>query len=125
MSLSKERLREIEARAKSATDGPWEAHEEDGGVLPEWAIWMPDAGHDGAMVEGKSDAEFIAHARADVPDLLAEVKRLRAGLTEALDLARVLPEQLECGGNSCHCTACDLVDDLNRLLNPTGGETHE
>lgn len=61
----------------------------------------------------------------DADELLIEFKRLRAGLTEALDLARVLPEQLECGGNSCHCTACDLVGDLNRLLNPTGGETRE
>ena len=101
MSLSRGRLARIEARAKSATDGPWEAHEEDGGVLPEWAVWMPDAGHDGAMVVGKADAEFIAHARTDVPDLLAEVKRLRAGIGEAASDLHVLAHTTACTGSMC------------------------
>lgn len=72
----------IEARANAATDGPWwhygdgfrEIHgpqndEEDG-----WAPQVAVAGDDGTL----PDAEFIAHARTDIPALVAEVRRLRA-----------------------------------------------
>lgn len=35
--------------------------------------------------QAKADAEFFAHARSDVPDLIGEVQRLRAGAASALD----------------------------------------
>lgn len=35
--------------------------------------------------DAKADAEFIAHARTDVPALIAEVERLGAGVTAALE----------------------------------------
>lgn len=69
----------IEARANAATGGKWEA-------MP----WQGDAGVC-QLVNGRyivdvvtrgytrvADAEFIAHARTDVPDLIAEVRRLKA-----------------------------------------------
>ena len=76
---------------QAATKGPWE---NDGGgeinqhfSLPEpWAtVVSTDVacmaycyGGSAAGVERDEDAEFIAHARDDVPALLAEVRRLRA-----------------------------------------------
>jgi len=39
-----------------------------------------------AEVKSKDDAEFIAHAREDVPALAAEVRRLRLALTEILEI---------------------------------------
>jgi hypothetical protein len=89
----------IEARAKAATPGPWRKQPRlsiDGSVESEA---MGKGGVPAMMVDidserSRVDAEFIAHARKDVPDLVAEVRRLRAaldgslkGLREAVDSA--------------------------------------
>ena len=62
------RLNEIEARANAATEGPWEAS-------------MDRVEHTGASayavaydVAREQDAEFISHARADVPDMAAALR---------------------------------------------------
>lgn len=61
-ALSPDYLAEIAARAEAVTDGPWGPH------------------------LGVTTNVFIAHARADVPALLAEVERLRAALSSATDV---------------------------------------
>ncbi len=80
-NLTQERLTEIEARYKAATDGPW---------------IMDAGGHINDKTETRnlantnsyrdtnylSNAAFIAHARQDLPDCLAEIKRLRADMAE-------------------------------------------
>lgn len=77
-------LAEIRSRLANVGDGPWLATEEVGGKLAR--VWYPDGdqladvhGNLGglAVVEGDDVAAFIAHARADIPALLAEVDRLR------------------------------------------------
>jgi hypothetical protein len=69
----------IEQRANEATPGPWTAHAED--------IFYPrddeDRGPVSSLLGGGepghlADAEFMAHARQDVPALVAEVRRLGA-----------------------------------------------
>ena len=81
------RLNEIEARANAATEGPWEW---EGEAKAEWEIGAnslvpsrrPDDpvlygyGYDASGIEVKNpaDAEFIAHARADVPDMAAALR---------------------------------------------------
>lgn len=79
--MDSQRLAEIEARCEAATEGPWEVA---------WKtdfIWQLDGDGDrfgpiaeAHYAEGNHDnnAAFIAHARDDVPDLLAEVRRLTA-----------------------------------------------
>jgi hypothetical protein len=58
-------------------DYGWVAHGENS---PEYDV---DSG------QGRADAEFIAHARQDIPDLLAEVQRLRrAGYRAAGEIER-------------------------------------
>ena len=76
-------LEAIKARERAATPGPW---------LPSGYGWnIVSAGEDGVSVstrapqtyldgtdyDPRADAQFIAHAREDVPALVAEVERLR------------------------------------------------
>lgn len=102
--LTPERLAEIRDRLFEATPGPWSAANEHGlmdGADPAWCVSRMRPGfeamdgtdvdergrtggylYDVAYVEtegrSEADAEFIAHARQDVVELLAEVDRLTA-----------------------------------------------
>lgn len=77
-------LTEIVIRANEATPGPW--HE--GHIDTDTCVHIGDYGwvaagpnrpeYDVDSDQGRADAEFIAHARSDVPELVAEVRRLRA-----------------------------------------------
>lgn len=102
--LSPERLAEIRERAAAATPGPWGTYD-DGTGRYDIAAELQDTGHgftcrrqvaqtvdepidnDPAHRDWDADedddqifadAEFIAHAREDLPALLAEVERLRS-----------------------------------------------
>ena len=77
--MSDERLREMQERCDKATPGPWSVDEESGDV------WVPSIWRSVAIIEDldlplvnpAADRAFIAAARADMPDLLDEVERLR------------------------------------------------
>jgi hypothetical protein len=80
-------LEAIEARAASATRGPWTQRHRDIGVegpnylqTLAWTARLADEGTVG--VRSVADAEFIAHARTDVPALVAEVRALRARIED-------------------------------------------
>jgi len=70
----------IRARAEAATDGPWERYG-DGSHEVYCAANFEDTAYEPPDVtygsDRPADAEFIAHARTDVPALIAEVERLR------------------------------------------------
>lgn len=75
----------ITARADAASEGPWETRPSLGRVaslLGRWSVETTEAVDDprniSYEVNGAADAEFIAHAREDVPALIAEVHELRA-----------------------------------------------
>jgi hypothetical protein len=82
--MTNEELKAIRERAEAATPGPWIAEGEtvySSGVLI--------AGTYPAMICDDCDiteAEFIAHAREDVPKLLAEIERLRSALEEISEI---------------------------------------
>ena len=86
----------IEQRAHAATEGPWEATAQDHAAwdVPildrtgHYLVICPDCGVRGGYE--RADAEFIAHARSDVPALLAEVRRLRAMEQRVREYARHL-----------------------------------
>lgn len=67
-------LAAITARVEKATDGPWFC-QETGRVIDGEGYLIAD--EDSGIVEC-SDAEFIAHARQDIPYLLAALTRLQA-----------------------------------------------
>ena len=86
--MTPERLAEIRTRAEAATEGPWEATWEEGddwwsitgapqrvGAGGPWAVCPEVATSD---ARDPADATFIAAARTDVPELVAEVERLQA-----------------------------------------------
>jgi hypothetical protein len=88
-------LNAIDARANAATPSPWE--EGDGWVYTEpvydddnrlsnvCGMSFSDPERAGVERErAQRNVRFIAHARKDVPALLAEVRRLRSGITEAI-----------------------------------------
>ena len=91
-----DRLNEIEARANAATEGPWTPDEytevDPDGFYELARVIAPDPDGDdwcaiGVVHTGilRPDAEFIAHARTDVPTLVAA---LRAVLEEIAKVQR-------------------------------------
>ena len=69
------RLDEIEARTNAATDGPWTWATHSTADGDEWGVFSPA---DWALATNRDgwgcDAEFIAHARTDVPALVAALR---------------------------------------------------
>ena len=91
--MTPERLAEIEARAEAATEGPWEAW--DRGIGFEVHVNAECLNSEFRETFRQADAEFIAAARTDVPDLLAEVRRLQAAVErvrERQGVPMTLPE---------------------------------
>lgn len=93
--MTPEQLNEIEQRAKAATEGPWVVTTcrcEHSGLKPSehGVLATKTSGMLADFCESlndENDAEFIASARADVPQLVAEVRRLQgqiAAVKEAL-----------------------------------------
>ncbi len=69
--MTNEDLLEIEARANAATPGPWMQS------LRFHVVTDDSNCDDIAGTTFPIDADFIAHARADIPPLVAEVRRLQ------------------------------------------------
>jgi hypothetical protein len=93
--LTNERIAEIRERESKAAKGPYRHSPVDAAnrqVTFKRTIWeICDINKVGVCIAFGADgstADFIAHARQDVPDLLAEVERLRAENAEAIDVIR-------------------------------------
>lgn len=117
-TIDEKRQKEIEGRAAKATAGPWlqAVHVDEPRALVsitnmQRSLLALDS-DDMAIVGTEADAAFIAHARADIPDLLAwgraaeeraahaeaEMQRLRALLERGatyLETANALIEDLD------------------------------
>lgn len=81
--LTDDELTAIRGREQAATPGPWFYHprtEE---------IYYGDPGDDrnNYMICNPEDFEFAAHARTDIPALLAEIDRLRAEVSRLTNAA--------------------------------------
>jgi len=103
--LDNERLAEIRARVEAATPGPWVADPPVAKVDNNWNRWtvmhptdgrlgtwfvaslVPDVDRLQDVEQEHSDAEFIAHARQDVPDLLDTMDVLIQQLATVENLA--------------------------------------
>ena len=70
--MNEQELQAIEERANAATPGPWS--------MQQSTLWLDVS--IGYLAHGlaERDKVFIAHAREDVPALIAEVRELRAKL---------------------------------------------
>jgi len=85
--LSNDELNQIDARAEAALPGPWSWTPDTpkmNGV--HWNMRIKDQpGIRFGIYEyqhGYQNAEFIAHARTDIPRLIAEIRRLKAKTNE-------------------------------------------
>lgn len=91
--LTDEQLAAIRERADAATPGPWATALEVDHDGQYWVVTPPDGsvlfsvckvGHKGEL-KTEEDAEFIAHARQDIPALLAHIDALTAELATLRD----------------------------------------
>lgn len=86
--MTDKELAEIRARCEAATKGPWVECRNGGGddflySIDSEPTGLPIVKADcGVYPPEKEDADFIAHAREDIPKLLAEVERLRKQVAE-------------------------------------------
>lgn len=93
--MTPEELQEIRERCEAATEGPWtrlDARQCCTGFCIEPVLHGSDP-DDSLSV---ADATFIAHARTDIPALLARVRELEAALTDchqAMDGADSIDEE--------------------------------
>jgi len=117
-------LGEIEARVAAASPGPWEtAMSNDdyppvthavitashGDVVAELAEDVRADTQEGPLATGSEDAYFIAHARTDIPTLLAMVREQRA----ALDRVKALHKKVH--GFGGYCAGCHEVGPCETL----------
>jgi hypothetical protein len=106
------RFNQIRDREAAATPGPWETPGPD--TIGQWMIsdgeWTvaeasayshndpysskPDARGPG-YIDSDANAAFIAHARQDVPDLLAEIELLRGDNTALVCAAQIYLDALD------------------------------
>ena len=127
--MSRADLDAIRERAEAATEGPWAPWlDQDGqphmdgllmvgnadAVIPDGEVWIENVDVNPiAHTYTPEDRQFIAHARTDMPDLLAELKRLRAGIETFIDNPT--------WHRGMYGSPFDMVrtDNLRALLNPT------
>lgn len=89
--LTDEELAEIKERAGKATEGKWRHTL----TTPEYDTYFIGSSNvDGTFtpignINGEVDAAFIAHAREDIPKLLAEIEYLRGRQAELLEYNRM------------------------------------
>jgi len=78
-------LAEIEERANAATPGPWEWYPADREIWSGPTEIVKSYDDAWQIVIDDEDADFIAHSRQDVPELIAEVRRLRGKIDRICD----------------------------------------
>ena len=109
-----ERLHEIKKRAEEATEGPWS---DENGIVTADKLLDRKYGEPEEVAEttqSDADAEFIANARQDIPDLIAEVERLR---TKLMTIHLVAEQEITYGTK---VPAKDLRDYTEEVLNNDG-----
>ena len=78
--MNTKRLDAIQARAEAATPGHWDMAVS---ANRKWALVLGNSGTETertvARLADYDDAEFIAHARTDIPYLLGMIRELRMG----------------------------------------------
>jgi hypothetical protein len=76
-SLSEEEITAISARCERSTAGPWKSYVEGREQMSGSDFIMTGAEDIYLTGATAADQDFIAHARQDIPRLVAEISRLR------------------------------------------------
>lgn len=122
-----ERLAAITARADKATEGPWGIETHYGMsqsrrrqiVAPGWMTPIAVLGKENPYGDG--DAEFIAHARSDVPWLVEQVRKRDDALQAVLEAhqkgnARIVVGVA--GQDVEHCIGCSQISSEDLIAWP-------
>lgn len=123
-------LREVRERCAKATPGPWE-YPPWTDTLDRWAVCQTRDGRDGsteflpglAAVARQRDADFIAHARTDIPALLEAITRLREQRVVSEGKERALRELCERRLQDQDPVVNKLVRELLAILDRTDTTT--
>jgi hypothetical protein len=107
--MTPERLAEIEARADRALPGPWTARRDyvddlHFGSVKCTILDAPARNLFAVAGMAMADAEFIAHARTDVVELIAEIRRLLAENRRLRSIAFEQGQQLQALRRHRHIT---------------------
>ena len=119
--LTEEQLKEIEARANAARPAPWhvEVHEPTLSRMVRSDDHTLDIGFGYVGNRTEEDAEFVAHARTDVPALLAKARRLREENDKVTADLHVFVERntdLVNERNGYYQQACEGQSELNAVV---------
>jgi hypothetical protein len=80
-SLTQDEINEIRLRCERATPAPWKSYIE-GREQMSGSNFIMTGGEDIYLTGAtEDDQDFIAHARQDIPRLLAEIDRLKKSIT--------------------------------------------
>ena len=129
-------LEAIKARATAATEGPWEWDDPTIGQhwsRPQpWATVVDDEvecggycyGGSSSPIKSDADGQFLAHAREDIPALVAEVERLRTLHKDRAALIRAVSAAQDAGDDAgIELTRSDLNPIVRAALSAAlGGE---
>lgn len=115
--ITPERLNEITVRTNAATPGPWRAYTDyedpyvSAGDIVHTIDYLMDETH--GVEQGFRDAQFIAHARTDMDDLVAEIARLQSDAERVRALHAAIPHAVSDRFREAHpwvprlvCAAC-------------------
>ena len=80
-SLTEEEIAEISKRCDRATTGPWRSYDEARDQISGSSFIMTAAEDIYLTGATLADQDFIAHARQDIPRMVAEIKRLKGLLS--------------------------------------------
>ena len=110
----------IRARVAAATEGPWEVVDLIGSRPAAASVWTAEAGELDVCLSEEAcpaDAQFIAHARQDIPALLAvaDAAAKVAAVSYPLTQASVGPRPEDNGAWSNNLRLSDM-DDLRAAL---------
>ncbi|MFL1998526.1 hypothetical protein VYF65_004326 [Lysinibacillus irui] len=115
--MKQEQLNAIKERVAKATSGPWLV--EESRYEGRFNAASADENYDlPACLMGIEDAEFVTHAREDVPALVAEVERLSEELTQSNieRMSLVVDKAYEKSQKNEYIKTINLVNEENRRL---------
>jgi hypothetical protein len=111
----------IEARVEAATEGPWfKVNDTDvcwsaNGTHPEVAVCLRTEDV-GVVQSHEANADFIAHARTDIPALVAELRAAREAIDELTAIAISMLRWRDDSDSDAQREAWDLVAAWERRL---------
>ncbi|WP_301993973.1 ead/Ea22-like family protein [Brevibacillus laterosporus] len=76
--MTREEIEAIRERVEKATEGPWRVVPGKMVCFDIYDVYDVYDKLDRSLIHREEDAKFIAHAREDIPKLLAEIERLNS-----------------------------------------------